>query len=344
MRYPLRSNFVFPTRGIVDKLLTMWEDFRVGRRERRNRKRVDLRQLSPKREPLVHNELPLVFVTRNELTILPAFLNHYRLLGVTRFICVDDQSTDGTSEFLMSQPDVDVWTSGVRFVEARRGRLWREQLFEIYGVGRWYINVDADELLVYDQCTKYSLKDLTRRLEQLGETRMPAPMIDFYGDGAEIQISGEDNLKPWKTAKYFDPEGYEVLLEKRGISVVGGPRARVFGDVPQLIKYPVIYWDTACQFGSSIHRPLPYSRNFSSTWGVLLHFKFYVNYRDKIQEAAAGRQHYNGAKHYAAMADAIDKIGYLDLRYDRSTEFIDPDQLTELGFMPHIMYNVRRHV
>lgn len=339
MKYPFPLDFTFPKRGLLNKALTLWEDIRIGRRERRDRREVDLKPLKTERL-LSKDDLPLVFIARNELAILPAFLNHYRFLGVTRFICVDDQSTDGTTEYLTGESDVDVWTSSVRFADARRGRLWREQLFNIYGVDRWYINVDADELLVYDRCAAHDLKDLTRLLERSGISRMPAPMIDCYYDDAAKQEETDDRLRPWKTAKFFDTDGYEVSLNKRGISVLGGPRARAFGDCPQLMKYPVIYWDVSCCFGSSIHSPLPFSRNFSSVWGVLLHFKFYINYRDKIQEAASGKQHYNASKHYEVMAELIEKTGQLNLLYGRSAEFLAPGQLVDLGFMPNIVYDV----
>lgn len=123
----------------------------------------------------------------------------------------------------------------------------------IYGVDRWYISVDAGELLFYDRCGAHDLQDLNKLLERTGISRMPAPMIDCYCNDAAKQEETDDRLRPWKTAKFFDTDGYEVSLNKRGISVLGGPRARAFGDCPQLVKYPVIDWDVSCRFGSSIH-------------------------------------------------------------------------------------------
>lgn len=91
------------------------------------------------------DDLPLVCVVRNAAPYMRSFLRYYRKMGVTRFIVVDDQSDDGTTEILSSAPDVDLFSSNVRYAQADRGRAWRDALFNLYGRGRWYLSVDADE-------------------------------------------------------------------------------------------------------------------------------------------------------------------------------------------------------
>ena len=59
--------------------------------------------------------LPLCAVVRNEMYFLPAFLAHYRGLGVGHFLMLDDRSDDGTRAFLASQPDVTLIGSGRRY-------------------------------------------------------------------------------------------------------------------------------------------------------------------------------------------------------------------------------------
>jgi hypothetical protein len=44
---------------------------------------------------------------------------------------------------------------------------------------------------------------------------------------------------------------------------------------------------------------------------VLLHFKFFTNYRNKITEAASNKQHYNGSQHYQALKREIDNSGVI---------------------------------
>src|SRR5437763_5540659 len=70
---------------------------------RRRRMRRSAAQLLPR---LVRAEAVddawclLVCCMRNELTRMPAFLAHYRRLGVKHFLVVDNQSTDGLQDYL----------------------------------------------------------------------------------------------------------------------------------------------------------------------------------------------------------------------------------------------------
>jgi hypothetical protein len=333
--YPFNADASLAKPGSFDRLRTQYETFRITARERRNSQDVDLTVLKGG-APLSAEDLSLVFITHNDILLLPYFLAHYRALGITRFICVDDVSSDGSREYLLNQHDVDVWSSSLRYGEARRGRNWREALFRKYGLGRWYLNVDSDEFLVYDRCFEKPLPDLVRALEKQGMKRFAAPMLDMYG-GPGNSHQGPDDM-PWHYSPYFDASGYTLDIDKRGISIKGGPRHRHFGEDNELMKYPLIYWDKTCHFGSSPHRPLPFGRNFVGILGALLHFKFFTNYREKIAEAAEGKQHYNGSEHYQAMMREIESAGGLDFNGEMSARYEGPQQLVDLGFIGAIEY------
>jgi hypothetical protein len=332
--YPFRNGRPEMRRGMIDKLRTAYENWRITRREQRGRQDVALSSAAAFR-PLSAEDMPLVFVTHNDIAILPFFLRHYRKLGVTRFICVDDVSSDGTRDYLAAQPDVDLWTSPLRYSEARRGRRWREALFARYGYDRWYVNVDSDEFLLYDGCDAKGLAELTALLKKHGAGRLAAPMIDMYPGPGSI-APDPDQGEPWQFSNHFDASGYDAELDKRGVSLKGGPRRRRFAEANELMKYPVIFWDRHCFFGSSPHRPLPYERNFEPFFGVLLHFKFFINYRGKIAEAAEGKQHYNGSEHYQAMMDALDRDGDLEFAGKESARFEGAAQLRDLGFLTRL--------
>ena len=87
--------------------------------------------------PLSEDDFPLIFVVHNGRRFLPSFLDHYRSIGVTRFVCVDDVSSDGTTDYLLKQKDVDVHFSNVRYGDAARSKTWRELLAEKYGKNKW---------------------------------------------------------------------------------------------------------------------------------------------------------------------------------------------------------------
>lgn len=90
------------------------------------------------------DEVVLVACLKNERQPQP-WLEHYRRLGVTRFLLVDD----GSQPPLASQvqdPDVWIWTPRVgqfRFAKA----FWLELLIKCHASGRWVLTVDADEFL-----------------------------------------------------------------------------------------------------------------------------------------------------------------------------------------------------
>ncbi len=333
MKYPFAGGARAIKASALGSLKTAYETWRVTGRERRGRTDVPL---SPMRafRPLESDDLPLVFITHNDIALLPHLLRHYRNLGVTRFICVDDVSGDGSRELLLEQPDVDVWASPLRFAEARRGRRWREKLFSLYGIGRWYLNIDSDEFLIYDRCLERPLADLIRVLEARGVKRMAAPMLDMYSGPEEEDLPSD--AMPWERTPYFDSLGYQLRSDNRGISIKGGPRRRRFGENNELIKYPLLYWDEKCGFGSSLHRPLPYHRNFPQLWGVLLHFKFFTDYKRKIVDAAESGQHYDGSRYYQAMRRELERSGEIDFSSDVSLAYEGPDQLVARGFISRI--------
>lgn len=342
--YPFRDRSdaqMISDRSLFDRIITWYESTKVERRERRKNHKVDLRCVSPQGQTSLYpDDLPLVFLTRNDAKLMPGFLAHYRSLGVTRFICVDDASIDGTREYLLSQPDVDLWSSSLRYKDARRGRAWREALFGLYGGDRWYVNIDSDEFLIYDDCENRTLWSVIHTLEELKISRLPAPMLDMYP--VDLAAADIDQLKiraPWEIADHFDSHGYTLATTKRAITVKGGARHREFESDLELIKYPLIFWDEGCRFGPSIHQPLPYQRNFSPIVGVLLHFKFFADYQKVINEAVADGQYFDGSAAYAKMTEALAGTGALQLFSDSSVKFDGSKQLVRLGFITPVPNN-----
>ncbi|HEV7309587.1 glycosyltransferase family 2 protein [Ensifer sp.] len=322
-------------RNLWDRVITWYESTKVERRERRRSLRVDLTCVSRHGQTSLYpDDLPLIFLAHNDAKLMPGFLTHYRSLGVTRFICVDDASTDETRDYLLDQPDVDLWTSSVRYRDARRGRAWREILFDLYGSDRWYVNVDSDEFLIFDDCENRTLWSVIHTLEDRKISRLPAPMLDMYPvDLGAADISQLQTSAPWKVADHFDSRGYMMATTKRAITVKGGARYREFESDLELIKYPLIFWDEDCRFGPSIHQPLPYQRNFSSIVGTLLHFKFFADYQEMISDAVADGQYFDGSAAYTQMTNALSSTDALQFFSESSVKFEGSKQLLRLGFI-----------
>lgn len=344
LHYPFRLSDHESGRGqrsLLDRIVTRYESLKLAARERKRKRTIEMSCLNAGgARPLGQDDIPVVVNTHNDLKLMPSFLAHYRRLGVSRFICIDDVSSDGTREYLSSQPDVDVWSSPLRYRDARRGREWRQALFERYGKDRWYLNVDSDEFLIYDDCERQPLRNLIRALETRGEKRLAAPMLDMYPVGplGSATLDGTDARMPWEIADHFDGAGYEITYTKRAISITGGPRKRKFAHVLELMKYPLIFWDKECNLGVSIHQPLPCERNFPAISGVLLHFKFFSDYKEKIEHAVTDGQYFDGAAAYRKMLDDLQKSGEFDFQSPDSVRFSGSKQLRELGFIAPISF------
>ena len=333
--FPYRSDSpaTFP-KSTSHMLLTHWRNYNV-------KKRHDPVQLYPLRKgdicPLAPADIPLIFLAHNSIQFLPSFLAHYRKLGITRFLCVDDQSTDGTRERLLEESDVDVFGSEIRYRQAIGGNLWREALVRIFGTKRWYMNVDCDEYFIYDQCETRKLPELIAGLKAKGVLHCPAPMIDCYPSDAikSAVFDGSTDIMPWRVANTFDSRGYHLFRTTSAMSMMGGPRDRLLDDpenYDELMKYPLLYVEHDIAFTISIHKPWPFDRNFSPIYGSLLHFKFFSETEEFVKKAIEGGQYFKDSRAYKTMLEAI-TAGKLDqLTSDVSVKFENSKQLLGLGF------------
>lgn len=178
------------------------------------------------------SEIRLFSKMRNEKLRLPAFLRHYRALGVGRFFIVDNGSTDGSTEYLQAQPDVHVFRTEARFREARGGTDWLNALLAEFGVGSWCVTVDVDELLWFPGSEHASLGKLTSYLDAQGYEALACLLLDLYPGGplANCKYAPEEDLL--KAAPYFDIGPYIRTKPTTGRSppyaIFGGVRGRVF--------------------------------------------------------------------------------------------------------------------
>lgn len=295
----------------------------------RNALRKDDLEIRGKQSLLSQKDILLVSVVRNEYPQIIPFLNHYRSIGVSRFAIVDDRSEDGTREFLLSQPDVDLFTSRKTYRESGRGNFWRQDIVRRYGYNRWYVIADADEYLAYDGMDRHDLHDLAGWIEKGGMKHLLAPMIDMYPAGDLRDFPFDPKRAPWRVADHFDASGYDYIASPQNIKVRGGPRSRLFGR-HTLTKYPFVYWDKLTIL-NSIHAPLPYWRNHVESYGVLLHFKFFSNFTEKAQVAVDEGQYWNAASKYKEYLSATLERPDFNVMSDISRKYSSVQDMIDAG-------------
>ncbi|WP_136658898.1 glycosyltransferase family 2 protein [Nitratireductor sp. XY-223] len=200
----------------------------------------DLRIVS--RPLLDTGKFTLCAVLRNELYFLPAFLSHYRKLGIERFIFLDDHSDDGTRELLLEQPDVMVLESGHRYgdqvdlpeplgariANRRILYIWRALLLDKFCKNQWALQVDLDEFVHLPDTARF--QDLVPRLDDEGALSVWGVMLDMYPrDLADLAAEKDsDTLNPdadW----YFDGQRHlQLNSNTTPRTLYPGARARLF--------------------------------------------------------------------------------------------------------------------
>jgi hypothetical protein len=162
--------------------------------------------------PVRNGPLTLFAVMRNELYFLPAFLDHYRNLGIEQFVIIDDASDDGTGEFLARQEDCCSGISVIRYgdrvritdahyggLSGRAGPILKRVVPCHYLDGQPVVIADADEFLILPD-TRPHLRDIVQLMKHSGWKTVAASLIDFYpATLAEL----EDPAPPADAAELF---------------------------------------------------------------------------------------------------------------------------------------------
>ena len=334
------------TPSIMDALRAYrlrWRRRRLLLRAFRKRRQVRVLQ---DRTASIRSGAILAFVTvRNESARLPHFIDHHRRLGVDHFLIVDNDSVDGSRDWLAGQPDVSLWVAKGSYKQSRFGLDWLTWLQRRHGHGHWCLTLDADEILIYPYCETRNLHALTERLCGDGLYAFGAMMLDMYPKGplsAQTFAPGQDPLQalPW-----FDSGNYAVQVQPRmrNLWIQGGPRARsFFADQPRLAptlnKVPLVFWHRNYAYVNSTHALLP--RRLNEIYetgggerisGILLHTKFLPVIVEKSVEERTRQQHFANSALYddyhQALADSP------DLWCPASQRYTGWRQLEALGLM-----------
>lgn len=212
----------------------------------------------------------VISVVKNEIEKLPKFFTHYRKMGIKQFIIIDNVSTDGTIEYLKKQADVELYRVREKFCSFLKEG-WINQVLAVHGFYRWYLVVDADELLAWPQYDKISLKKMVGTFQKKKIYRPMAIMLDMYSKGLAYQGSHQNLFNEFC---YCDTNTYYWLRGQNVNILSGGPRERKMNIKVWLSKTPLFYlrpFDIFC----CAHYMYPYQKYKNPKCPiVLLHYKF----------------------------------------------------------------------
>lgn len=289
--------------------------------------------------------MTLCALARNEMYFLPAFLDHYRALGIGRFVILDDQSDDGTREFLASQADVlllgsdrrygDTFTAGTGPLAGKPRRMvhvWKTLIMQKFCEGRWAVCVDADEFIRLPGGIDFAA--LVARIGPGGAPAVAGVMLDVY----PARVEDLKTPAPFDAATgwYFDAERHVAfapklgefrasyagvrarLLQRHGIALPEAAsaswRRRLVRMLPggwrflrfnELPKVVLMKWQRGELFLSS-HRTTQAIR--PDVLLPILHFKFTPDLYRRTRSALAEGQYFNGSAEYQLMSRLLDEM------------------------------------
>lgn len=305
----------------------------------------NLTSIANRTQNIKSDDLLLFSTLRNEHVRLPYFLKYYRDMGINHFLIVDNDSNDGSLEYLADQPDVSVWHTRKSYKRSRFGMDWLNWLLLRYAHGHWCLTVDPDEFLIYPFCDTRPLRALTDWLDASSIKSFSAMLLDMYPKGRIDEQPYQAGQNPLEIASWFDAGNYTMDRNwlYGNLWIQGGPRSRVFfpnepEKAPALNKIPLVKWNRRYAYVSSTHMLLPRGLNqVFDEWGgekasgALLHTKFLDTFTEKAAEELHRKQHYAASVEYVAYAKAIKENPELWCKW--SEKYINWRQLEILGLM-----------
>ncbi len=296
----------------------------------------DIRKISQNKIKRKKRYAPVLFcVIKNDITKIPLFMEHYRKLGVEAFVFMDNDSTDGTREYLCEQKDTIVYSSRQEYSSVKRVA-WLNRLIAMYGNNKWCLIVDSDEFINYIGSEEYNLAAVIKKANQSNNMRIQAFMLDMYSKEGLFQNHEQDSFL--LTNRFFDKSSYELKGSDKGLLIYGGPRKRIFKENMLLSKCPLFYFGKDDMVANS-HYMIPATPVRSSFVGlVLCHYKF-IDKADmgKIEEAVIKENYASNSEDYKKYLITIRKEKNLNFYDEReSVELIDSKSLNKIIFLKKI--------
>jgi glycosyl transferase family 2 len=282
---------------------------------------------------------------RNEAARLPYFLEYHRKLGIMEFFFIDNDSSDATVDYLLSQDDCHCFRAhGSHFALNVAPANWTNTLLNTFGSGHWCVVLDGDELLAYPSSETVNIGRLCEFLERSGAEALGAVMIDMYGDGPIAAAAYRPGTPFFQASPFFDPKPGRVrptydagcLPEQ----MFGGVRERVFWHgkfkqmrPPCLSKVPLVKWRRGMSYRVAQH--VLTGARLSNHRTAILHFKFLTGFEEALKTSLQENEGVEeaGLKERVAYAELLRANPGLCLRDANSVRYEGTSQLVRLGWI-----------
>ena len=290
--------------------------------------------------PPPESALALIATARNERYFWPHFLQHYRRYGVEHFIVLDDNSNDGSLDWLRQQSDVSVFVSALSFADTvgklRFGIAARGLMARHFCAGRWALIADLDEFwLPPPQFTSFS--QLTTSLDAQSHILCRGIMLDCFPETLSTLDHQAVNTPPNIVAPFTDvlsPLNWPANLATAALNSRHNVRNRMSATLhnrglmsredlrqrgdPTLYKAPLARWVEGVAQLSAHRLQAPYHDQHQMICG---HYKFYPGWQEKVRGALATGSYYNSSIEYRMLDLAQQHMANDSLKGARSVAF-----------------------
>ena len=286
-----------------------------------------------KTDPCDKNKPIVILCVKNDIRRIQMLVDHYREMGIVKFAILDNESNDGTFEWMLDQPDIDLYRCSKQY-ETNVKEGWINRLISYYGADRWYILTDSDELLVYQGMENNQISNLTLHLDILGVKRVKALTLDTYGKSLCIKESV--NLR--SDYRWIDSDSYYEVFGNAGSHrikrYIGGPRYRLMNSKITLDKHPLVYWEKGT-ISDYAHYQFPHRLiNDAPCMLGILHYKFInTDKQEYMKRASKGSSFAGKGTYYRQYMSFFDNQKHQSFMYEGSVEFTSSEVLKRIPFI-----------
>ncbi len=154
------------------------------------------------------------------------FLDYHRSLGIDHsFLIFNSESCAELPEFV-AEASVSVFS--INTGNLTTVNLLKTYLLRKYAKGRWILNCETNEFLVFPKMEIRPLKELLRFMEDANRTNIFTPVIDLYAEHPPSPGETRKHLLDSSRALMFDASGYYSSYGSDSeFEIKGGPTLRI---------------------------------------------------------------------------------------------------------------------
>lgn len=252
----------------------------------------------------------LCAAVKDDLVRVKSQLEYHRNLGIKHFVYVDNDSNDGTFEFLQKQEDVTLFICNEIFNPDCKAS-WGKQAADMLGYNRWYLFLDSDELFSYPGIEEIPIDKYVEFLEHKKMQSAFMLCVDMYSKEPVYTATSDNFLRK---LCFFDTDSYDVTTKH---SINGGPRGRVVGVTHRVSVNRLVKAQKHQIFLPHYYLPKPIQKQ-KAPIAFLLHYKFLKCDIELYYDEKRLEGHWAGGKLYKAYREAYDNDQNMSFYYEGS--------------------------